>query len=48
MMRKFYLKRGSMIASIALAIASNTVNATCSHIFYQPKVPQAAKKLRKF
>ncbi|GLC81743.1 cyclic lactone autoinducer peptide [Lacrimispora brassicae] len=47
-MRKFYLKRGSLIATFALAIASNTVNAVCSHIFYQPKVPQAARKLRKF
>jgi len=37
-----------MIAAIALGVASNNVNAACSHLFYQSKVPQSAKKLRKF
>lgn len=39
------LKR--IIEKIAVKSATTEVNATCPWVTYQPKVPEAAKKLRK-
>lgn len=37
-----------MIENIAIKIAISDANAACSFISYQPKMPKAVKKLRKF
>ena len=36
-----------VIERIASKAAASNVNETCSWLTYQPKVPEAAKKLRK-
>lgn len=36
-----------VIERIAFKAADSNVNETCSWLTYQPKVPEAAKKLRK-
>lgn len=36
-----------IIEKIAIKAAASNVNETCSWLTYQPKVPEAAKKLRK-
>ena len=33
---------------LALAIVTANVNSTCQFIIHQPKLPESAKKLRKF
>jgi cyclic lactone autoinducer peptide len=38
----------SVIAKIALAVTKANVNTTCPYSLYQPKLPETAKKLRKF
>ena len=37
-----------IIRKAALASAKVNVNSNCTWFFHQPKVPDAAKKLRKF
>ena len=39
---------GSAVASFALMITSLNINTTCMFIAHQPKLPDSAKKLRKF
>jgi cyclic lactone autoinducer peptide len=41
-------KLSKTIAKIALTITKANVNSTCPYHVYQPKIPEAAKKLRKF
>lgn len=41
---KFY----SLLASIALAVVTANVNSACIFMIHQPKLPEGAKKLRKF
>ncbi|MSU03155.1 cyclic lactone autoinducer peptide [Tissierella sp. DSM 105185] len=36
------------LASLALMVTSLNVNTTCMLIAHQPKLPEGAKKLRKF
>jgi cyclic lactone autoinducer peptide len=36
------------IAKIALTVTKANVNSTCPYHIYQPKIPESAKKLRKF
>lgn len=47
-MKRFYLKYGHLIATLALFAAVRMVNVACGHVYYQPEMPDAAKKLRKF
>lgn len=47
-MKKFVMKFGTAIASLALMIATVNVNATCCFHAHQSEVPEAAKKLRRF
>lgn len=42
--RKMSLKWGSLIAALALLIATGTVGATCYFTAYQPKMPEQLKK----
>lgn len=46
--KKVLLKYGHVIASFALFIMTIGVNVTCCAEIYQPKLPESAKKLRKF
>lgn len=51
---KFFKKRcwsylfGSVITSFAFIVATLNINTTCAWIAHQPKIPDVAKKLRKF
>lgn len=47
-MKRFYSKYGHLIATLALFVAARAVNVACGHVFYQPKMPDAARKMRKF
>lgn len=39
---------GCNIISFALMVTSSSVNRTCVFIAHQPKLPESAKKFRKF
>lgn len=47
-MKKFLLKYGSYVAALALLITSMTENSACIFYMHQSKLPESAKKLRKF
>lgn len=47
-MKKMLLRLSGVLASLALLATTLSVNSTCTIIMYQPKVPDAAKQLRKF
>lgn len=47
-MKKFMIKYGGMFAAFALVITTMTANSTCCFCIHQPKMPETAKKLRKF
>ena len=39
---------GGMIVSLALLVTTLSVNTTCIFVLHQAKIPDSAKKLRKF
>lgn len=43
-----FKKVNNLIAKTALAVTKANVNSTCPYSMHQPKLPEAAKKLRKF
>lgn len=47
-MEKVLKKLGEATAKTALAVTQANVNATCGLWVHQPKLPESAKKLRKF
>lgn len=47
-MKKITLKSAKVLASLALGVTTMTANSTCAFLAYQPKMPEGAKKLRKF
>ncbi|MDR0918847.1 MAG: cyclic lactone autoinducer peptide [Oscillospiraceae bacterium] len=47
-MKKETKKVNRLIAKVALAVAKVNANSTCPYFTHQPKLPEAAKKLRKF
>ena len=47
-MKKAITKFSGVVASLALFVTALNVNATCAFIIHQPKLPEEAKKLRKF
>lgn len=47
-MKNFLLKFGGIFASLALVVTTVTANSTCVFIMHQEKLPENAKKLRKF
>lgn len=47
-MKGLVYRLGSMIASLALAVTAMNINVACTWILHQPRVPEGAKKLRKF
>lgn len=46
--KNWLLAIGSIIPAIALVITTFNVNTTCTWIVHQDKLPNTAKKLRKF
>lgn len=42
------MKFGGTLASLALMVTALNVNSVCMLIAHQPKLPEGAKKLRKF
>lgn len=47
-MSKVWIKFGSMFAALAMVVTTFTMNSTCAFLMHQPKLPESAKKLRKF
>lgn len=47
-MKCLIYKFGKVLAGLALCITSLNVNTTCMLFVHQPKLPNDAKKLRKF
>ena len=47
-MKSLIYKFGTALACLALCITSLNVNKTCMLFVHQPKLPDGAKKLRKF
>jgi len=46
--RNFGYKFGGFVATFALIVTTLNVNTTCAYFAHQPKLPESAKKLRKF
>ncbi len=47
-MKKFILKYGHVISAVALYVTATSASTMCSIFFYDRKLPDSAKKLRKF
>jgi cyclic lactone autoinducer peptide len=47
-MKKIVSKFGGLIANAALVVTTLSVNTACFIWWHQPKLPEGAKKLRKF
>lgn len=47
-MKGFIKKYGAMMAAFAMVITTMTANSACIFLTHQPKMPETAKKLRKF
>lgn len=47
-MKKFLIKHGHILSAFALIVTTCAANRSCMMIFHQPKLPDTAKKLRKF
>ncbi|MCM1227867.1 MAG: cyclic lactone autoinducer peptide [Clostridium sp.] len=47
-MKKIISKYSGIFAALALVFTTLTVNSACTWMTHQEKLPEAAKKLRKF
>ncbi|MEG0834931.1 MAG: cyclic lactone autoinducer peptide [Christensenellaceae bacterium] len=47
-MKTLLFRLGSCFAGLALLVTALNINLTCMMYAHQPKLPEAAKKLRKF
>lgn len=47
-MKNFLVKNSKLILSLSLLAATFNVNAACTWLAHQPKLPEGAKSLRKF
>lgn len=47
-MKKLQVKSGIVIANLAKAVTTMNVNSACMCFAHQSKLPEVAKKLRKF
>ena len=47
-MKKLLMKYGHILSAFALIVTTYVANRNCVLIFHQAKLPDAAKKLRKF
>lgn len=48
MLKKFVLKYGHLVTTFAFFVTTYGVGRICRTFFHDPKVPESAKKLRKF
>lgn len=46
-MKKFIAKFGTMVAALALMVATVTANSTCVYHLYQDEMPEKVKSLSK-
>lgn len=46
--KKFITKYGSWLASMALVVTAFTANSACIFFMHQDKLPESAKRLRRF
>lgn len=47
-MKKFITRYSSWLAAFAMVVTTATVNSACIFFMHQEKLPDTAKKLRKF
>lgn len=47
-MKKLFLKYGGFLAAFAMVVATINANTACVFIMHQDKMPESAKRLRKF
>lgn len=47
-MKQVSKKCGSMLAEMARKVTTTSANTACPFLTYQPRLPESAKKLRKF
>lgn len=47
-MKKWLLKMGNLLASLAIVVAAANINICCSYFAYQPEMPEGAEDLCKF
>lgn len=47
-MKKTMMAAGKVLACLAMVITTMASNSACRLVIYQPKLPKAAEKLRKF
>ena len=47
-MKKFIVKYGHILSAFALVVTTFASNRTCYLILYERKLPESAKRLRKF
>ncbi len=47
-MKNFIVKYGHILAAFAVVITTFASNRTCNYILYERKLPESAKRLRKF
>ena len=47
-MKKENKKANELLAKMALAVTKTQANSACGFVMHQPKLPEKAKKLRKF
>lgn len=47
-MKKIVIKYGHILSAFALVITTMASSRTCASILHEPKLPESAKKLRKF
>lgn len=47
-MKKFFLRFGNILAAVAIAVTTVNANSACVFVIHQAKLPDEAKKLRKF
>ncbi len=48
LIRNLFLRYLHVVAAVALAVTTLTVNSTCIFLIYQEELPDSALKLRKF
>lgn len=47
-MKRIFQKYGGFLAALAIVVTSMNANSACVCIMHQDKLPEDAKKLRKF
>ena len=47
-MKNWFKKYSGVVAAFAMIVTTLVANSTCIYILHQDKMPESAKKLRKF